>query len=97
MKLVKLTVYHVGENKVLAIKAWRTITGLGLKESKDFIDSIYDMGYPARKEVILNVAQYSEVALMSVAEMRESGLDISNVQRYEKPKATIDFSQNIPR
>lgn len=96
MKLVKLTVYHEGSNKVSAIKAWRMITGLGLKESKDFIDTIFDAGYHGRKEVILNVAQWAETALMDRVERDVIGLYFSEPIRYVKPTAVVDFSDSIP-
>lgn len=96
MKLVKLTVYHDGDNKVAPIKAWRTITGLGLKESKDFIDTIYDLGYSGRKDVILNMAQYAEIDLMDRQEKIDSGLCFMDVMRYIKPIGISDFSDTIP-
>lgn len=96
MKLVKLTVYHDGDQKVSAIKAWRNITGLGLKESKDFIDSIFGLGYSRRKTVILNMAQYAEVVLMDQQEKNDSGLCYMGVERYVKPAAFVDYSATIP-
>ena len=93
MKCVKVTVYHDEDNtnKVSAIKLWRTITGLGLKESKDFIDTICPGGYAERKVVVLNMAQYGEMALTSEADKRHAGLFFTDLVRFEK-EAINDFS-----
>lgn len=39
-KTFKVSVESIGENKIAVIKAVKEIKGLGLKESKDFVDTI---------------------------------------------------------
>ncbi len=97
MKYVKVIVYHDQDNlnKVSAIKVWRTITGAGLKDSKDFVDAIYSRGYVGRVAVVLNMAQAGEMMLVDQADLDNSGLVFAEVVRYERD-TIIDFS-SIPQ
>lgn len=83
MKCVKAVVYHEGANKVAAIKIWRTITGAGLKEAKDFVDTIFGAGYGGRKSVVINMAQYGEMCFVDKWDMENSGLFFTDVVRFE--------------
>jgi large subunit ribosomal protein L7/L12 len=40
VKRYKISVQSIGDNKIAVIKAVKEVKGLGLKESKDFVDTI---------------------------------------------------------
>ena len=66
---IKFTLRVVTDNKTAAIKALRTASGLGLKESKDIIDacvSDFNPGLVYPKQVIMTEAQFGRLVAESI-------------------------------
>jgi ribosomal protein L7/L12 len=68
-----LTIMNSG-TRVGAIKRHREMTGLGLKESKDFCDALYARGASPSESIHLSIFEQIRESITNIADAKNAGL-----------------------
>ena len=89
--MASVEVKSVGSNKVKVIKVVREITGMGLKEAKDFVDSV-DVYGPQKLELFAGITANEAAGLLQaegadVGSVGNNGLNdfLNFLNRHNKP------------
>lgn len=97
MKKVKIHFSFKGICKVSAIKNVRAMSGMGLKEAKDYIDPFWVMGRWSDQQVaIISMEQFGDLTLRRLLDSSENMRAEMNIDAVEKLVEPViaDWSMN---
>jgi hypothetical protein len=98
MALFKVRIAWTGDNKIQAIKDIRVVFGYGLKEAKDFVESLYrevpenswdqdDQSVYKEPEFVTLRVSGDRFALMYATFLQEWGWHVGDMTVYEEDRA----------